>query len=561
MDAMVKELRELRNRFGLGVEHRIAALLRRLARRRVRDVRELIELHETLLFIRAYPMNRQILELAEGLLRRFGTRIKSDDPEFEDPTVSGIANTHITAVFSYNIARHLVKRHGREARLDWERHDEADRLIGTLPHLTPLLDDDAMVEAVVPWRQWMEAAAGDRGALAWLLDRIEEMAPTDRLRADRYQSLQIPVRWDFGDSEATRTRMRLPAPGYFYHKTPLMPRKAMDAGAVQPLAARKLTRAEGEWILNAARDTSAMRFRELHGFTYGDSPKVCEYDAGRGVRFYLWGVPPEHRLPLRAYHAATIWKNGVPIGYFEALSLFDRMEAGFNLYYTFREGETPWLYQQLAAMFHQALGVTTLVIDPYQIGYENEEAIRSGAFWFYRKLGFRPVKPEILALMGREEKKIAADPAYRSSVATLRKLVRGSMVYDFPEAEQGFWDRFSARNLGLAAARAMGQMFDGELTRMRHMSLRMVARTVRLRIDRLTDAERRVLAEWSPLLALIPDLQDWSREEKELLGAILLAKAGEDESAYLRLMQWHGKLRDALVQLGSKAVAQPYNKV
>jgi len=27
-----------------------------------------------------------------------------------------------------------------------------------------------------------------------------------------------------------------------------------------------------------------------------------------------------------------IFKNGVPVGYFEGLSLFERMESGFNLY-------------------------------------------------------------------------------------------------------------------------------------------------------------------------------------------------------------------------------------
>ena len=51
---------------------------------------------------------------------------------------------------------------------------------------------------------------------------------------------------------------------------------------------------------------------------------------GRGVELFLIGLPAEKRLPLRAYHAATIYKNGVPIGYFEGLSLFERMESGFN---------------------------------------------------------------------------------------------------------------------------------------------------------------------------------------------------------------------------------------
>ena len=105
------------------------------------------------------------------------------------------------------------------------------------------------------------------------------------------------------------------------------------------------------------------------------------------------GVPPDKRLPLRAYHAAIIFKNGVAVGYFEGLSIFERLESGFNFYYTFREGETAWIYAKTLAILRHLLGVTVFTIDPYQIGYENEEGIESGAFWFYRKFGFRTCLP------------------------------------------------------------------------------------------------------------------------------------------------------------------------
>ena len=120
-------------------------------------------------------------------------------------------------------------------------------------------------------------------------------------------------------------------------------------------------------------------------------------------------MPAGVRLPLRAYHAALFFKNGVPVGYFEGLSLFERMESGFNLYYTFRDGETAWLYAKTLNIFHHLLGVTSFAIDPYQIGYENEEGIESGAFWFYRKLGFRPTAPAVTKLVLKEETKLASD--------------------------------------------------------------------------------------------------------------------------------------------------------
>src|SRR5207302_7603552 len=115
-------------------------------------------------------------------------------------------------------------------------------------------------------------------------------------------------------------------------------------------------------------------------------------------------------------------KNGVPVAYFEGLSLFERMESGFNLYYTFRDGETAWLYARILRLMRQLLGVTVFSIDPYQSGHENEEGIESGAFWFYRKLGFRPVRPDVMKLTLAEERRIAVDPGWRNSACTLRRL-------------------------------------------------------------------------------------------------------------------------------------------
>ena len=133
---------------------------------------------------------------------------------------------------------------------------------------------------------------------------------------------------------------------------------------------------------------------------------------------------------MRAYHGGMFFKNGVPIGYVEGLSLAERMEVGFNLYYTFREGETAWLYAKILKLFREQAGVTCFSVDPYQLGHENEEAIDSGAFWFYRKLGFRTTSKELEPLIEREEARIRADPSYRTPRATLRKLAEAPMRYD-----------------------------------------------------------------------------------------------------------------------------------
>jgi hypothetical protein len=75
------------------------------------------------------------------------------------------------------------------------------------------------------------------------------------------------------------------------------------------------------------------------------------------------------------------------------------------------------------------LGVTLFTVDPYQLGLHNEEAIESGAFWFYRKLGFRPVDADVAKLLATEEKRLRSNPDYRTPARTLRRLADGWMVY------------------------------------------------------------------------------------------------------------------------------------
>jgi hypothetical protein len=320
-----------------------------------------------------------------------------------------------------------------------------------------------------------------------------------------------------------------------------------------PIPVEKISPAAGEQIIDIARETSAVRYRELHGFTFGDARRVIRADIGRGTVVYVMGVPPENRLPLRAYHAAMMFKNGVPVGYFEGLSICERMESGFNLYYTFRDGETAWLYARILHLMRQLLGVSVFSIDPYQVGHENEEGIESGAFWFYRKLGFRPVKPELLKLTEREEAKVASSSGYRTSAATLRKLAAGHMLFELsPTQSEMCWDNFEVRNVGLAVQQRMARKHGGDAEGIRHDSVQMVARALRINRRSWNKFELGALENLSLVLASDPDFARWTSAQRDLATRIIRAKAGSEEAIYLKLMQKHAAFRDVLMRLGCR---------
>jgi len=479
--------------------------LRRRSRQKIRDTETLISYHEFLLFVRAYPESAAVVRLAEKELREFPRRVELlnlrgvDLSSLEHPEVSGIAGTSVTDTFSFYIVRWLMRRYPLQLSIYWDWFEDENRLGQTWPRFIPLLAEDTLVEANIPYREWLSVARERRPELAWLIDAFDKQPWPDDAKAELYDGQKLYVRWTPA-FRATRTGLRSPARKLFYHRGPLIQRRDVDLNheLAQPSPAlRKLSKTDGERALDLAREASTIRYRELYGFTHGDPKHVYKAELGRGVEIFLVGLRQDRRLPLRAYHAAMIYKNGVPVGYYESLTIFERMESGFNLYYTFREGETAWLYARILNVMHHFTGATAFMLDPYQIGHENEEGIESGAFWFYRKLGFRPTRRELLKLAQKEEQEIAKRKQYRTPAKTLRKLANGPMIFQMRGTENHDWDRFQVRNIGF-----------------------------------------RLKGKREAMLSLLPE-------------QIIRAKLAAEETTYLRLMQKDDRLRRKVIDLGS----------
>ena len=561
LDRLVASLEAMKGRFSPAAAARAERLLGTLGQRRFRDPRALIRFHEALLFLRAFPPSARVVHQVEIQLNAFHQRVDAlrtagvDLSPLDPMEVSGISGTTIEDCLNYDVSGWLLKRFPGRVDVVWDGYDKHSRLAETLPRFLPLLDDDAYVEADVPYLTWLRSARGRRrGDLAWLLSRFERLPVSKREQAELFDSLELTVRWDLNNLRASRTRNWQPARLVFYHHQPFIRRNDIDLvrEMTTRVAVTRLSRREGERVLDLMREVMTVRRRELWGTTYGDPAHVLRADVGRGLQIFLWGLPAERRLPIRAYVAGFSLKNGVPVNYIEAIGLCEWLEVGFNTFYTFRDGESAWNYAQALRVLHQVLGVTCVAVYPYQIGLDNEEAIESGAFWFYRKLGFRPGRPDLLRIAELEERKLAATPGYRTPARTLRRLATGHMFLELPGSEPAIWDRFRVRHIGFSAQRHMASRWGGDAGRMRAGSAAAVSRVLGVRADRWPGHVTKAFQDLAPVLALIPDLGRWTAEEKRALVRIIRAKAGTTETGYLRLTGRHVKLRDALVRLGSR---------
>src|SRR5579883_3328794 len=204
---LLDRLDEWKSRFGVEDTARLERLLEAVARRRYREPADLIRLHETLLFLRAYPRSRRVARLTDSILFSFAG---NDDDAFAAPEVSGIAGTSINAVFSYEVACRLAALHPAEVEICWDCYDTIDRLGPVLRRFLPYFNEDWPVEAHPPYREWIAAARrNEPSGLIWLLDRIAGLRVPPRERAAIYDSLDLPLAWKM-PARTSRSRLRLP---------------------------------------------------------------------------------------------------------------------------------------------------------------------------------------------------------------------------------------------------------------------------------------------------------------------------------------------------------------
>ena len=555
---LLTQLEQHRYRFGRGAATGIMQLLPALAKRRFADSASLIHLHESLLFLRAFPQSPATIRAAEKLLHNFHARVEelratgAEMEEFDPLEVSGIAATSMQDILSFDVVRWLVKQ-VNDVEIVWDEGVAERALASIWPRFIPLIEEDGHVEADIPWQRWLQAAKARGKDLHWLVQQLESVSISDVEKSQLYNSLQLTVRWQLKDLRLSRTRNWKPVRQAFYHHGPLIDRRDVSLARelLQPPPLRPLSRRAGEAVINMVREVMLVRYRELYGTTLGDPRSVVRSDVGRGVSIYLWNLPPARRLPLRAYVAGFTLKNGVPINYIEAIGLFECMEVGFNTFYTFRGGEVAWNFAQALRCLCRLTGTTCISMYPYQLGHNNEEAIESGAFWFYRKLGFRPGRVDLLRVTEREEQKMACDSTYRTSSRILRHLAEGHVFYELPGSNVGVWDTFSTRNIGLKVNQHMSAKFQGNRQRFRRVAGAWLSRVLGVSTASWSPLQRVNFENFAVVLSLVPSLSLWTEKEKRALLRIIRAKSAANEMLYLRLSQEHQRLREALLKLGS----------
>jgi len=562
-DRLIELVGDLRDRFDRKSEHAKIALLAELSARQIGDADSLETYHDTLCFMRAYPDSPRVLQRVEQELGGFGARVEfykgvSRDRRAKKLLDTGIANTAVLHEFNYTLTTALSEWFGECVEIDWDRYDRLakDTIADLLPVLVAWHEIDALEnDETLETADWLAYARGpaDPSSLSALL-RMFRHAGLDPMRQRHlYESAEIPVRWTLTDCPASRTLKRVPWKKTFFQRGPLKkrPRDLRAELAKTPSPLTLLPPGRGAVFVRHIQEILGVRCRELRPLIHSNAAEVYVNEPGRGVQLVTMGSRMDARLPLEANMGAMLVRNGMPVGYALGSMLFDRAEVAINVFPAHRGGESPFVMVQFFRLLHHHFGARVFLVRSYQVGDENDEALESGSFWFYYKLGFRPIRERIRGLADEEFRKIQSTPSHRTPKRMLKRLSKSDVFFHVdPDAMDGY-EELPLTNLGYMVTKYIAERYDGRRDEAVAESVKYVARILNAREwrrwshDEITGFER-----LAPLIAMFPDLEAWTAREKSSLVRLIRAKGGKQERDFVDLSNRHSKFRRTVEDLG-----------
>ncbi len=550
--AALEALEAVKRTYGSGASAEKLACLKVLARRRLGDADGVLRLHEALGFLRAYPDDAEVLAAVEAMLGAFQDRgdLKRARRDLDD---TGVAGTRIHYAFYLWTAEWLARRHPGALKLDWSIFETKAKVLEQLWLLLTYAEGPALEEVQLSLKAWIEELKGpDETDAGFLAKRLHALDAGPFVREAFYDALEIPMWIQPGEGTPSRTHARHAPSKVTYQTQPLDTKRPnlKSALGLTPLRVRKLDEKQGRVLVEMAREAMVTRSRDLDVFMHGDARDVVLYDWEDGLQFAAIGYKPERRILLEGVYGFLTLKNGVPMGYVLASGLYGSSEIAYNVFDTYRGGEAGRVFGRVIATVGHLLGSDTFTIDPYQLGYGNQEGLQSGAWWFYRKLGFEPVDPDIRKLERGERAAMKRNPRHRTDVGTLEQLAADNVYYFAGTKREDVMGLLDLGGICLGLARYVAQRFGAEREKGERVCAKEAAALLGVRSFKgWTKDEREAWRRWGVVVMALKGVSRWSAANRRAFAKVIRAKGGRREMEFVRLFNAHGPLRRALLRL------------
>ncbi|MFO1281744.1 MAG: hypothetical protein U1F51_04630 [Burkholderiales bacterium] len=543
----VRARRAALTRFGPGSADSRTLALADVDDRGFADVAALVEWHDLMLFVVAHPAApaevvaaERGLDAAARAARDIAQGGRTRDRRALEET--GLSWSTVRANFGLAIARWLSLRHPGCARVD-EVDESSITLAESLAPGLPALQAE-IAAGGTPEAAGLPAAFGGSGAdLGWLVRAFDRLPVTEAVREQIWDRVQPSLIVSPRDGTLARTRLRGLAsdPAYVDRLVREVDVRATIGAPLQHAPRRSL--AERQRLVDAGRGTLAVLGRETDALSCTSARDTRWLPLGRGLAIALHAPAADRRGPLDTHVGFVLYRNSVPVAYGGGWPFAGGCRIGVNVFPAFRGGESAVLFAQVLRAYRSSFGVERFLVEPYQYGLGNREGLESGAFWFYWRLGFRPVDHRVHELALSEATKVEADRAYRAPITVLRRFTTSDIALDLvPGAAPPEPSALAERGSAWLARHARG-----DPSRAERVALGAAQRALGRRAP-ATGPRRAAWVAWAPLVAQLAGIDGWSQRDRTALAAIIEAKAA-DEFDFQRRVVGHRRLREELRRL------------
>lgn len=538
----IVELARLRKTFDPTSSRKKLELVRSLKTTPVSSAADLRKYHDTLCYIRAFPDSEELFHESHESLLAFDRRVNRLNADSRIALWdTGIRGTPVHYAFSYEVARWLAQNTQGQVSIDWEDvDDDTTRLDELLMPLQLPVEADYFDSGYITSREWIDlvSASAEGTDFDWLFAQLRTLRALPGV-SHLYESADLPLAWKLKNSPLSKSGNVMPVQEVITRRHGMRDAGRNTKAEIQrPLAAMaKLPVGHGRRLIDVAMAALAVRHRETLHFNHANPREVYLANVGRGVSIAVFGLREAFRFPLECTMGYLILSNGVPIAYGGSSVFFRQANTGINFFDEYRGSEAAFLWVQVLRVYHQLVGCTRFIANPYQFGAENDEALESGAYWFYHRLGFRSVLPAIRDLAVREHEKMRRHRAYRSSISRLRRLACCDMHLTLPSARaKEFFNEDWFDTASMLATRELGAAAGGTRAEAESIVVKRVCKNLGIRnFSSWSRSEQNAFRQLAPVLAAT-DLSTWPVGEKRLARKTLRAKGGPLEARYARLL-------------------------
>jgi len=542
-ETLITQFFSIRNKYGKNFSQEKLKLISAINREGLKSKRALQSWHDILLFLLAYPDSLSVYKSASLALEQLQAYIQSNENVKDKLFNTGITNTNLCAAFGFEIVKWLKKTHPRDIRLSsFETHDGQIQAI--LSVVMPKVESEILQDANSDWKTWLKGSLKkDEDLLDRLIAIFDETDIRPEVKDELWNAIGINVEINFP------THLSLPQSlvSPYYHSSLI--RKIRTRTSDLKFKKISVTELEARQIIECGRMILVRHLREIDPISFTAPPLVSYYVLPRGLSIALTGMVPERRHPIDSYMGYVVFKNGLPIAYAGSWILFDSGRIGLNVFPSYRGGESQYIFEQVLKLHQKVYRLRRFSVDPYQLGKDNGDGIRSGAFWVYYHAGFRPMRKDQRQLANAEAFRIKSHKNYRSPPSVLTKLADSRMELLLESRPASF----DATDLSLAYAKILQKRFNGDRKLADSRSFYELARLLQIK-NYYENKMQFILKNWCVLLGYkLEELHSNATLRKTLKKMFELKACGSEEE-YISELQHAKDLKKLLEKIVTEII-------